>query len=451
MALPDRRFDTGPATLVDSGILSYNGCVFSPLFETNVSGVAVKDNAGRTVKFMEYTITADGYATLPDGEETVNPVMITLRDLLTAQAGHLIYFGRGMDLNVNGTIASPKDDVAWGPVPELLEFQPLGGGRSAKVKWQVKTRLPEIAQGATYRDIKRGGIALPLLQFNYESSVSYNEDGYATLSERGTMEVPLTRKPNQKTRTLTRTVDDMRSILDDVIFSRIDLSRFRVTRRDFNISRDRRTMEWDYSMEEKSYMDLPPMCPVARGNFSVRPAKSGAGLVMWLCTLRASYTVRADAPRRWAWTAFLSLLRIRMSESKNADLAGVGRLPPIRPFEPARTPEELTRDRLGDARYAWLIDFSVDEGLYLDSKTTSFSATWRLITTLRAVLLASGVWRKVPEYEDRGPRGRRDKRTNLWAISMRRIMGSKSFSPDADSFNASADLIVDFGSDLSTV
>ena len=56
-------FSTGPSTLPDIGMCSYNGCTFSPLVFSTVSGTAVKDVAGRTVKLMEYRIEVDGYVT----------------------------------------------------------------------------------------------------------------------------------------------------------------------------------------------------------------------------------------------------------------------------------------------------------------------------------------------------------------------------------------------------
>src|SRR5438132_1096041 len=104
MALPTTNFTTGPATLPDVGHLIYNGCTFSPLFGTNLSGTAVEDEAKRTVKIMEYVLTADGYATMPDGATDINGVMTTLQSLLTAQGGALVYQGRGFDLNVNGAV-----------------------------------------------------------------------------------------------------------------------------------------------------------------------------------------------------------------------------------------------------------------------------------------------------------------------------------------------------------
>ena len=97
MAVNTINFTTGPATLPDVGTLSYNGGTFSPMFESNISGTAIKDEARRTVKLMEYVLTVDGYVTLEGGNDSIAPTMANLRRLLTAQAGALTYNGRGFD------------------------------------------------------------------------------------------------------------------------------------------------------------------------------------------------------------------------------------------------------------------------------------------------------------------------------------------------------------------
>lgn len=475
MTLSTFSFKTGPCTLPDTGKLDYNGCTFSPLFATTVNGVAVKDEAQRTVKFMEYAISADGYVTLPDGQVDISPTMDGLRRLLTAQGGALTYKGRGMDLVINAAGGGGVTDVAWGPVPELLEFQPLGAGRSAKVRWQVKTRIPEITKGQGAKskpgaDIKKlgatvGGIAaIPLLQFNYDTSVKYSEDGFSSIHIKGTLEIPLTRTPTQGTRTLTQTADDVRGVIDARVMRGIDLDRFRVTNREFNVSRDKRTMTWDITAEEDPYMDTPPDCTVARGTYSVKPAKAGMGLCTWLCTLRATYTVRNDRPRRTAWLAFLALLYVRMAAaSKEANVLELPSSPQaprrnslltstattiaphlvlqagrqlINQARQLRQASSSAAQASKDGRTAWLIDFNIDEGLYLDSKTVTFSATWRLVTTFSHILLASGLWEKVPEEDSTGQ--------NLWTIAMRDIQGSQSWL--ANKLDPSLDVIVDFGS-----
>ena len=442
-------FTTGPTSLPDIGTCSYNGVTFSPLFETSLSGDPVKDEAGRTTAYMDYTLTVDGYVTAPDGAIDTVSTMATLQERLTAQAGILVYRGRGCDLSVN-SLGSQQKDVAWGPIPKLLEFQPLGGGLSAKVRWQVRVRISHIPINS------RGN----LLQLNNEVSITYNTDGYSTISLRGTMEIPLTRTPSQRDRTLGTTVDDQRRQLETRILTGLDMTRFHFNKRDFNISRDRRRMEWDIVMEEKAYMDFPPGCTLARGSYNVRPARAGMGLCTWLCTLRATYTVRRDWPRRTAWIMFLFLLRWRMLHSRfglipppngqqNPARPSFGAgfmqvitgLPPASSFEQPGTISRavgnaITPNAAADSRKAWLIDFNIDEGLYKDSTTITFSATWRLVSLFNHILLASGIWSKVPEKDGQG--------STYWATSMRFINGTNSWLNNK--VDPTLDVIVDFGS-----
>lgn len=473
MALDTTNFSTGASVLPDAGELSYNGFIFSPLLESKVSGGVVQDEAKRTTKFLEYVIEVDAYVTTADGVNGpldnprgagIGPSMDEMRASLTLHGAPLVYRGRGMDLVVNPAGAQRGAagvfDVAWGPVPELLEFQPLGAACAAKVKWRVKVRVPEVQGQANARPSPywRAGLAENMLQFNYETSVDYGEDGYSALNVRGTIEIPLTRTPNQGTRTIAETADDLRGQIDARIMGGIDLAQFRTVRRSILLSRDSRTLTWDYRFEEKPYMDLPPNCTAARGTYSVRPARAGMGLILWLCTLRATYTVRGDMPRRVAWGAFLAMLRMRMSRSTNlGDLSAInaGRqnrppspvaransvvaatarevlLGPLNPILLSRQQNQAQDRPVADSRRAWLIDFGYEEGLYLDSKTTSFNATWRLVCPFQYILMNSGIWAKV-EGNNRA----------LWASTVKDVMGSRSWL--ANRADPKLDVIVDFG------
>ncbi len=483
---PFTTFTTGPSIVPDVGVLSYNGCVFSPLFLSNVSGRAVEDDARRTIKLMEYEIVVDGYVTLPAGDSSTSPTMSRLRSLLNAQGGSLSYQGRGNDIVVN--IGDSDKDAAWGPVPKILEFQPLGGGLSAKVKWTAKVHVvepqPSAANAVGGAGARAGGVGpiqffkgpinpgpaqakpfqaqgkggggggpgkgpdrgVRMLQFNYESGVTYSDDGYSTLTNRGILEIPLTRDPSQSTRTFKITSDFLRGEIERRIMSGIDLKQFRPVRRTFSTSRDKRVLTWDFAFEEKKYMDLPLACMGARGSFTCRPARSGMGMASWMCTLRATYTVRADRPRRLAWFAFLALLRHRMEFS---EWGNVEETPARRPniiLPPQFSPSLLTltsdvinlyktffksqEKKVVDNRKAWLMDFSVEEGLYQDSGTVTFSATWKLMTTFSHILLASGLWSRV-EGKDR----------SLWATTIKEVAGVQSWIPNI----ARTDIIVDFG------
>lgn len=430
------NFTTGPATLPDVGELSYNGCTFSPLFATDVSCNFVKDAASRSVKEIEYTIKADGYVTLPDGAVDVQDAVATLERLLSTPAGTLRYTGRGIKIEVN--TGRDDRDVAWGPMPDILEITPMGSGRSAHIVWTVKARVaPKLRAGRTR----------PVLQFSYSSGVSYDDAGYCTQRIAGSVEIPLTRSTTTS-RTIDRTADQFRESFPGGLLATIDLRRFRVTKRNFTTSKDKRTLEFDVEAEELPWMAMPPMVTIARGQYSFKPSKAGVGLCNWLCTLSVTYTVPKGQPRRIAWLAFLALLRERMTRGNN-----FGVVPPPNgeqnPGFVARAmlniiapPLAVVRDLVGNVlgnapaqpsnRKVWLIDFSGTEGLYLDSKTVTFSATWRLVTVFSEILRASGLWRRVPGHTE-----------NVWAISVQNISGYKSWL-DVRA-NPADDAIVDFG------
>ena len=441
------NFTTGPSLLPDVGTLSYNGCTFSSLFETSVSGTVVKDSAGRTTKLVDYIITADGFVTLSAGAPDVQLTVQQMSNLLSAQGGALKYNGRGIQLDVS------TNDVAWGPSTELHEFQPLGGGLSAKCKITIRTRIFQGQKAVANNRLRTTGV----LQFNQEVNVSYGEDGFSSLSIKGTLEVALTRSA-QNVYTLTTTVDDYRQTYMDEILKSIDLRVFRVTKRNFSISRDRRTMEWDFQAEERPYMDPPPDCTLANGSYNVRPAKQGMGLCTWLCTLSATYTLKNTSARRTAWLVFLALLRTRMMASSLSTLpAALGAQPPgpiqnaaIQILRNARQAAfgpggnvladgiatlNAQRRAVSNGRRAFLVDFNFTEGLYLDSKKITFGATWKLVTTFQGILLASGLWKKAQERNQNGG--------NLWAISMQSTSGP--FSWLQNRIDPAQDVIVDFG------
>lgn len=430
------NFTTGPTNLPDVGELRYNGCLFGPLFETKVSCTPVQDNAKRTIKLCEYTISVDGYVTLPAGAINIGATMATLYRLLTAQGGSLVYKGKALDI-----IVTPSKELEWGPVPEMLEFQPLGAGGSAKISWKVVVRTTPPA----FDNI---GGSKQIMQLNYDASVTYDEAGYSGLSVKGTMQIPSS-SIGRNGRNLLGTVDNCRAFLDSRIMKGIDLGRFRITNRNFNFSRDKMTMDWEVTAEEKPYMDLPPSCTLAHGSYNVRPVqvtKGGGGLGNWLCTLKATYTVAGGYPRIRAWYAFLLLMYLRMQQSKIVPKDGI---PPKKgPYQEflEEVLVKIPKDTLSSK--PWIIDFSIDEGMYLDSRTISFSTSWRLLCAFKYINIGSGLWRKLPEAKQN--KGSRDQKNNFWARSMTQnallgnIMGSQSWLPNQ--IDPSLDVIIDMGS-----
>ncbi len=461
------RSNTGWSLLPDPGRLAYNGIVFSALYVSKITGTVVQDDAKRTTKYVEYLIEVEGLVTLNPGEDNTDASWLQLRRQLTVHGGVLVYRGKGFsDLTVN-LLGSPIRDVAFGPVPTILAFQTLGQNRSSFIKWQVITRVAEVTL-PLFSPIKTAGahpLIVPVLQYNYEAEISYGEDGYSALSLRGVLEIPMTRQ-NVDERTLTNIVDAYRSSWLDIKF---DLTKFRIVKRDFTVSRDKRRIDWIYSVEELPPMDLPPGSTIARGSFNVRPVMHVPpfGIIsdkLWYATLRCTYTIRPDFPRETALYAFYAMWSFRMRQSVHGNVPGLNQqgnslqqqqasqnnvtlldaaaaqayfiFPPAAPLvlgyaynrifqqKPEPPPEEF--------KTAWVTDFTIDEGLYLDSKSITFSAAWMLTCTFATLLNATGIWHRPPDVG-----------ATTWATSIQDVMGWRSWLTNR--LDPTADVIVDMG------
>ncbi len=445
---------TGLATFPDIGTLSYNGVVFSVLQHTQIKTNVVQDDAKRTTKWVETTLTVIGYVTLLR-DKTTDVVWANLRKKLTEHGQTLIYTGKGYgDLIVNLSGNKGIKDAAYGPVPKILSFKPMGGAASAQIEWEVTVHIPEVD------NIFPQTVA----QYNYEAAITYDDEGYSQVSIRGVLEIQATRRPSL--RTIQDMVDAQRQVWTDIAF---DLTKFRVVRRNFNISRDKRVMDWEFMAEELPPMDLPFGATKARGTMSVAPFRPFGGNrfilfgTVWTCTLKATYTIRKDFPPRVAALNFFSLLQFRMRSSANGAFPnlnvpannnqqgqpgvqitlggvqlfnlqpGAAQLPP--PNAPA-----------GGRSLALLQDMRFDEGLYLDSKTMTWEASWILFTTFRTLLEASGVWRWPRVVESPQPLAAQNAVGHIkasWVRSVEDIMGWRSWLNNQ--LAESADVIVDMG------
>ena len=430
-------FTTGLAPLPDIGDIGYNGVRFSCLQHTNLDGKPLPDNANRTVKGMEWTLNVDGVVTLESAvATTIDNNMVMLRNLLSKQGGILTYSGKGFGQTFTVNKPGGIMDMAWGPVPTIFNLQPLGASRSAAIKWSVKFTIAEV-----------NPLIGPLVQFTNAETITYDEDSYSAISIKGAMEIPLTRVA-QTSRAVTNTVDTYRELFLGQVGAGIDLTRFRVTRRNFNVSADKRTMDWDFLAEELPPGGLPIHTTTAKGRFTVNPTKQGAGLIQWMCSLNCTYTIPPGQPRRMAYMHFITLMTFRMQNSCFGVIPALNNAPAPNPAMPPLLDAAFPGLGLGGiiaalrainaARRpaptlkAILMDFGIDEGLYLDSKSITFRASWQIFTDLSRILFATGIWR----YAD-------TTNSNLWATSVSGIQGWKGNLEN--SLDPSQDAIVDLG------
>jgi hypothetical protein len=471
--LPPIEFATGFAPLpgtdiLGDGALEYNDVTFSSLFGSKLDWVVEQANDSRSAKWVKVTIEAAGVVTLGFNAQTIDSAMMTIRRNLAQDGGILRYTGRGFGTDMVINQPGGRKDLNWGPKTETLSFEPLGQGLGAMVHWRVTTWVSEMEPGGAN-----------IVQFNNEVSIAFDEEFYAGLIIKGTLEIGLTRV-NAQTRTLTSTVDDLRQQWMTFIANSIDLRHYRVIKRNFNVSRDRRILEWEFAATELPPVTMPPAAPTARGSFRFQPVEKGIGHLRWLCSLRVTYNVDKRYPRRTAYFHFIVLLWFRMMHSRIFGiLPATGTIDT--PFGPAVPVAPLTAAQIGVARRraaallqstdlqlftpnsaipamenflrtlrnrtaglgtptALLISVTGDEGLYLDGKTVTYEAQWKFFCQLSEILIGTG-FQRYPRI--RVAVAATDNYRDPWAITMQNIAGWKSYL--AGSLDPAGSAIIDFG------
>lgn len=336
---------------------SYNGVSFLTLYKSSVSSRPILDEAKRTTIYVEHTLSVEGYiATV-----TTDSSLTTMRKLLTACGGALTYTSKGFgDLTVNVNVVR---DVAWGPIPEILEWVPLGGdGNAAKVTWRVTTRIPE-CDFAKYQ--------FAFVALNYELALDIDESGYTTDRMGGYLEIPMTRI-TQGNRTLPNNVDFYRPLIrPDVALG------FQRKSQSFHVSKDKRRLDFQFVDEE-----IPVPFPDGVTKIDARETIEGsldrlgrfiAGAFRgWLVTIEATITLARGLPKTDALAKFFVVVSSRTKHLTDA--------PP---------PNGGTKAVLLPLRVRYEDD--------IFDRTSRFSITFACVAGLTAygVLSLSGIWKPI--------------------------------------------------------
>jgi hypothetical protein len=337
-----------------SGVLSYFGFTFDPLYRSRVACNPKRDEAGRTITDWEVTIEVDAFVTSgASGADRADATLTLMQQQLKTDGGELHYDAKGFGttFTVNKADGTGVRDVAWGPKPKLLSFHPLGENNAAMVTWAVTTRVPFCPAAASY--------AGKPMAVNYAVDVTKDNDGYRTIAITGYLEIPMT-YPTPGSFTLPDTADNYKSQIQPAIppgFKRQASTR---------LSYDKRRLDFTFVDTEIPVGGVPIGCTSATGQASVR--SSGMNSTRWTGTISASYVVPKRKPKSTAWLQFLALIQDRLRTAKSSG-------------------GSLIFDGL-----------SINEGLY-ENKQQSFELNYTLFTKLATILNASGMWRPVPNTD----------------------------------------------------
>lgn len=354
--------------------ISYNGITFPPtMTETREASVRpMYDQAGRTVIYNVYSITLK--STLGDINQAVGQstdgTLETLRKRLTTPGAELHYNGCGLgfDLTINApvdplSLPPPKRDVVWGPKPQLLKWKPLGR-QACEIEWSVQVAVP---------DCDEANYAFALMELNFKFTWDIDLSGYTRRTYSGFLRIPQTRK----------TVDD-RTLLDQADDDNYLQAVYPPTLIGFRRVVGQRTLSEDKCRLDFSVVDqeigpnYPPegvvevsMNHELRSNGSITAA-SGS----WISTLQATYEIARDTDRTVALKLFLNALLERMNRAVAV------------PYGPKQ-----------ERQKPLILSFRASHPEIYGKKAASFSASWRVLSTLVDLAKASGLW-TAPPFSD---------------------------------------------------
>ena len=184
---------------LSAGNVSYNGFKFPPALKSRVTVVPEYDEAGRTMKYMTIAISIEFITTDPtvppsdvDGDTTYKGRMDNMMGSLYAtlsqpcQPLHLELIGLG-NISVNDLSAGAdnKEDIDYGPKPQVIEIEPLGGGLASRVEWLCTTRIAPCF----------GNAIGELTEFTYSVGWSFDPAGFMIRKVEGIIGLPATRNP----------------------------------------------------------------------------------------------------------------------------------------------------------------------------------------------------------------------------------------------------------------
>lgn len=348
-----------------NGELSYNGIVFPPGIHAKVMMRPIPDAANRTTKYTSFRIEIA--CVLHDGQTdvfnrggvkapivTLNQSFAEIRRRLSQRSGVLTFTDRGFgDLTINTTTQT----VNYGPVPEVVTWEPVAGTSAVHLVWAVEVSIVQCDSSL------RGDSIVELV---YTAQWDIDEAGLTYRVISGHLEIPAN-LPSTIATTIPRTADFFRNRINVPV----PLGFRRQTK--WGLSLDKRVLNFTIVDTEDPSDNAYP-AGVIRANVHYTVSNSRVGFKLWDVNLSGSITVGQGVPRWLAWAAFLIIVKSKRDQAVKAEVT----------------------DSSGKKKSGGILitrRFSLTENIF--GRDMSFSLQWTLGCTLDKLLSASGVWQPI--------------------------------------------------------
>ena len=330
----------------DVGTVRYNGYTFDGATHISIKCEPVFDDAQRTVVYHRYLIRV--VAIVADADNT-ELSLADIRYRLTKAGQVLTVQNKGFyHLMVNqNTPNGFVNDVAFGPKPKLVSWEPIGSTLACEVVWECETCIAYCSTPKYHAGV---------MAMNYELTYALDYRGLTVRTIAGYFEIAMTRNGYA----IPDTADSYRNVIGPAI-----PSRFQRTTQTYKLSLDKRRV--DFTIVDT---ELPSNNPWPLGTVKIE-AKHRVGWTRrngQAHRLRNTITVDvemgADQPMLNAYAIFAAIVKKRLDVAKGV-------------YGPS----------------VLLEDVSVEESLF--DRTCSFSVQYTILKTLRKILTDTGLWQSL--------------------------------------------------------
>jgi hypothetical protein len=362
--------------LTGTGQLTYNGIVFPNQVTCHVSLTPVYDESDRAVKYTRYVFSVSTVfhnELLPHITSDLDTHLHGILDQLQQPGGTLIFEGKGLGILQINTL---QQDVASGPKPRIVNWQPIGDNRAARVQWECEVcLLPCHRLSGDSTSLQRP------ISVTYSMHWSINEDGLTVRTVSGLIEAAAYRTTSlaDLPGRVALDADDFRGFL--VVDVPLGYSR---TQQEYRLSPDRRQLSVSITDTELA-SDNPYPIGILRPNVSVSLASTELSMTIWEQTISGNISVSKSHPRWYAWAAFMIIAQQRAAHMQQKAFKTII----------DNTNEGTLNDSRGGVIYLSSLRFQEE----LFSRNLSFSATFLVACSLHTILEASGFWQPIRYFD----------------------------------------------------
>ena len=389
------------AGLPGLGTVFYNGFLFPGAVITGARGRPVRDTTGRVIKYTIYNITIEfiahsgvdeyvppridpstggNYTAKMPSTLSTDEGMANLRVLLSQSGKPFVFVNKGLGVNFEINTGSPDStqDLAFGPMPQVLVWEPVGANQAVRIVWTVEVAISDcfgVDSGGNPIPFKLNPNIAQITEFTYTTDHAIDTHGLTTRTLTGFIEFMGLRSGS----TQAFVADQVRRFINVPIpigYQRISQSW------PMNAARNRLL----FNIVDRQHPSDNAL-PEGAVNINVRQAVRSTGRRVvgdpkfWNVTITGTISVAKDTPRWRCWDAFLQIISSRRQAVIDARQTLPGQ-------------DSAARERVGKP-FLITTSLSIEEDLY--GRSMSFSISWKLYTTIENLFRSSGLLLEVSD------------------------------------------------------